>query len=59
MTEDKKYWGSVHIAIAIGENYVIGGTVTSELHLDGLLLRPAVELNGRIIVQDGRLMIEG
>ncbi len=57
MMEDKKYWGSVHIAI--GDNHIIGGTVTSELHLDGLLLRPTVELNGRIIVQDGRLTIEG
>jgi len=57
MTEDKKSWGSVHIAI--GDNHVIGGTVTSELHLDGLLLRPTVELDGRIIVQDGRLLIEG
>jgi len=47
------------VHIAIGDNHVIGGTVTSELHLDGLLLRPTVELDGRIIVQDGRLLIEG
>jgi leucyl aminopeptidase (aminopeptidase T) len=57
MTEDKKYWGSVHIAI--GDNHVIGGEVVSELHLDGLLLRPTVELDGTIIVQDGRLLVEG
>jgi leucyl aminopeptidase (aminopeptidase T) len=55
MTEDKKYWGSVHVAI--GDNHVIGGTVVSELHLDGLLLRPTVELDGKTIVQDGRLLV--
>ncbi len=55
MTEDKKYLGSVHIAI--GDNHVIGGTVVSELHLDGLLLRPTVELDGKTIVRDGRLLV--
>ena len=55
MTEDKKLRGSVHMAI--GDNHVIGGTVVSELHLDGLLLRPTVELDGRRIVEDGRLLI--
>jgi len=57
MTEDKKYRGSVHIAI--GDNHVIGGTVVSELHLDGLLLRPTVELDGQRVVEDGRLLIDG
>lgn len=56
MTEDKKVRGSVHVAI--GDNHVIGGTVTSELHLDGLLLRPTVELDGERIVDDGRLLVE-
>lgn len=55
MTEDKKVRGTVHVAI--GDNHVIGGTVVSELHLDGLLLRPTVELDGRVVVQDGRLLI--
>jgi len=57
MTEDKKLRGSVHVAI--GDNHVIGGTVVSELHLDGLLLRPTVELDGRTVVDDGRLLIGG
>jgi aminopeptidase len=56
MTEDKKYLGSVHVAI--GDNHVIGGTITSELHLDGLLLRPTVELDGKRVVEDGRLLVE-
>ncbi|MGQ0571167.1 MAG: aminopeptidase [Armatimonadota bacterium] len=55
MTEDKKYLGSVHIAI--GDNHVIGGTVVSELHLDGLLLRPTVDLDDERVVEDGRLLV--
>jgi leucyl aminopeptidase (aminopeptidase T) len=57
MTEDKKHRGSVHIAI--GDNHVIGGNVVSELHLDGLLLRPTVEIDGRRVVEDGRLLLAG
>lgn len=57
MTEDKKRWGTVHVAI--GDNHVIGGQVTSELHLDGLLLQPTVTLDGEVIVEDGRLLIGG
>lgn len=56
MTEDKKVRGTVHVAI--GDNHVIGGTVVSELHLDGLLLHPTVELDGRVVVRDGRLVLE-
>jgi leucyl aminopeptidase (aminopeptidase T) len=57
MTEDKKRWGTAHVAV--GDNHVIGGQVTSELHLDGLLLRPTVTLDGEVVVEDGRLLIEG
>jgi len=55
MTEDKKYRGSVHVGL--GDNHVIGGTVVSSLHLDGLVLTPTVELDGRVIVENGRLLI--
>jgi leucyl aminopeptidase (aminopeptidase T) len=55
MTEDKKLRGSVHVAI--GDNHVIGGTIISELHLDGLLLRPTVELGGKTVVDNGRLLL--
>lgn len=57
MTEDKKRWGTAHIAI--GDNHVIGGRITSELHLDGLLLRPTVVLDDEVVVEDGQLRIRG
>jgi len=56
MTEDKKIKGSAHVAI--GDSHVIGGTVVSELHLDGLLLKPTVELDGVRVVEDGRLLVD-
>ena len=55
MAEDKKLEGSVHVAI--GDSHVIGGTVKSDIHLDGLLLNPTVELDGRIVVDAGRLRL--
>ena len=55
MAEDKKLEGSVHIAI--GDSHVIGGTVKSNIHLDGLLLNPTVELDGKLIVDKGRLLL--
>ena len=54
MGEDKKLEGSVHIAI--GDSHVIGGTVKSNIHLDGLLLNPTVELDGQVVVVNGRLL---
>ncbi|MBI4479146.1 MAG: aminopeptidase [Acidobacteria bacterium] len=55
MGEDKKREGTVHIAI--GDSHVIGGTVKSNIHLDGLLLHPTVELDGQLVVENGRLLV--
>src|SRR2546425_746159 len=57
MTEDKKSWGSVHIAI--GDNHVIGGAGARRQHPGGLLLRPTVELGGGISGPDGRGPMQG
>jgi leucyl aminopeptidase (aminopeptidase T) len=53
MAEDKKKEGSVHIAI--GDNHNLGGTVKSSIHLDGLIVKPNVEIDGRLIVENGVL----
>ena len=55
MAEDKKREGSVHIAV--GDNHKLGGTVKSSIHLDGLMVKPTVELDGEVIVRGGRLLI--
>jgi len=54
--EDEKVMGTIHIAI--GNNVSMGGKVNVPLHLDGVIKRPTVFLDGRIIMQDGRLKIK-
>jgi len=55
MAEDKKREGSVHIAL--GDNHKLGGTVRSSIHLDGLMVEPTVELDGEVIIREGKLLI--
>jgi leucyl aminopeptidase (aminopeptidase T) len=55
MAEDKKREGTVHVAI--GDNHRLGGTVTSSIHLDGLMVLPTVKLDGETIIKKGKLLI--
>lgn len=54
--EDKKRMGTVHFAI--GDNESLGGTLQSDIHLDGVLRKPTVELDGEVYVENGRLCTE-
>jgi leucyl aminopeptidase (aminopeptidase T) len=56
LAEDKKRSGTVHFAI--GDNESLGGTLKSEIHLDGVLRKPTVELDGETYVENGRLLTE-
>jgi leucyl aminopeptidase (aminopeptidase T) len=53
ITESKKALGTVHIALGDSANEY-GGLVESEVHLDGLVLRPTVTFDDRVVVADGR-----
>jgi leucyl aminopeptidase (aminopeptidase T) len=53
ITESKKALGTVHIALGDSANEY-GGLVECEVHLDGLVLAPTVEFDGRPVVVDGR-----
>ena len=55
MREAKKAWGTAHVAL--GDNRSLGGTIESPLHIDFILLRPTVWLDGREIVRDGKLLV--
>ena len=57
MAENKKVRGTVHMAL--GDNMTIGGAVRSDVHLDGMVLRPTVTIDGETVVDRGRLMIDG
>jgi leucyl aminopeptidase (aminopeptidase T) len=52
--EGKKIYGSAHIALGSGISY--GGKLRSTLHLDGILLRPVVYVDGRKIMENGKIL---
>ena len=51
--EDEKILGSAHVAF--GASAAIGGTVQVPVHLDCVVLRPTVEIDGSPIVEAGEL----
>ena len=53
--EDEKVMGTVHMAI--GDNKSMGGEVSVQSHLDGILLKPTLEIDGEVIMKDGVLKI--
>jgi leucyl aminopeptidase (aminopeptidase T) len=56
LAEDKKRSGTVHFAI--GDNESLGGTRKSDIHLDGVVRTPTVELDGETVVENGHLLTE-
>src|SRR5690606_10310284 len=55
LREAKKAWGTAHIAI--GDSQSIGGLVESPLHIDFIFREPTVTVDGRTIVERGRLLL--
>ena len=53
--EDEKVLGTVHIAL--GDNASMGGNVPAPIHLDGIILSPTLYIDGKIIMQKGKLQI--
>ena len=53
--EDEKVLGTVHIAI--GDNKSMGGKVSVSSHLDGILLKPTLRIDGKIVMKDGILRV--
>ncbi len=53
--EDEKILGTVHIAF--GASAGIGGAVQVPVHLDCVVMKPTMELDGEAIVRDGELLI--
>jgi len=54
--EDEKVLGTVHIALGDNTSYV-GGHTKSKIHEDGILLQPTVKIDGRLIMKNGRLLL--
>lgn len=56
LLEDEKVLGTVHIAL--GDNKSMGGNVNVPIHLDGVILKPTVYFDGKLIMQNGKLLIK-
>jgi len=53
--EDEKVIGTVHIAF--GDNKSMGGVVRVASHLDGVIMEPTVEVDGKEIMRAGEFLI--
>lgn len=53
--EDEKVLGTIHIAL--GDNTSMGGKVHVSSHLDGVVLSPTLEIDGKVILDNGRLTV--
>lgn len=57
LKEAKRRLGTVHFAI--GDNAsTLGGTIGSDLHLDGVITTPTVEVDGETVLRDGKLLTD-
>ena len=54
LIEDEKILGTCHVAF--GASAGIGGVVQVPIHIDCVVMRPTVEIDGRAIVRDGELL---
>lgn len=55
LLEDEKVMGTVHIAL--GNNITMGGSVSVPIHLDGVIKKPTVLFDGKLIMKSGKLLI--
>ena len=53
--EDEKILGTVHVAF--GASAAIGGTVQVPVHLDCVVMKPSVSVDGEPVVRDGALQL--
>ncbi len=53
--EDEKVYGTVHIAL--GDNSSMGGNVEVASHLDGIIVKPTLYLDNKLIIEEGIVQI--
>lgn len=54
--EDKVIFGSMHFGL--GTNVDVGGTLRSNVHLDGVILEPTLYVDGETRIVDGEFTVE-
>jgi leucyl aminopeptidase (aminopeptidase T) len=55
LLEDEKVMGTIHIAL--GNNVSMGGSVNVSIHLDGVVKKPTVWMDSKLIMKDGKLLV--
>ena len=55
LLEDEKVMGTIHIAL--GNNVSMGGSVNVPIHLDGVVKKPTVWMDGKLLMKDGKLLV--
>lgn len=55
LLEDEKVMGTIHIAL--GDNKSMGGLVDVPIHLDGVVKKPTVFFDEKMIMKNGKLLI--
>jgi leucyl aminopeptidase (aminopeptidase T) len=53
--EDEKILGTIHVAFGTNEDF--GGKVNAGIHLDAVVLAPTFYVDGRLIMQKGKLIV--
>ena len=53
--EDEKVYGTVHIAF--GDNSTIGGKTVAGIHIDAIITKPTLLVDGKEIIKDGKWLI--
>lgn len=56
LLEDEKVMGTIHIAL--GNNVSMGGSVNVPIHLDGVVKKPTVWMDGKLLMKDGVLLVK-
>ncbi len=54
--EDEKVLGTVHVALGDNSSYP-GGHSKSNIHMDGILLKPTVSVDGVLLLETGKLCV--
>ncbi|MEE9430752.1 MAG: aminopeptidase [Melioribacteraceae bacterium] len=55
LLEDEKVLGTVHIAL--GDNKSMGGKINVPIHVDGVIKKPTVYFDGKVIMKNGKLLV--
>ncbi len=52
--EDEKVYGTCHIAL--GKNDSFGGRVNVPIHVDGVINKPTIIVDGKVLMKDGKII---